>query len=563
MGSLHGIPDVPIGSLRIEDVGSQLETTFDFTPIHVSSYTVQVLLGDQVVDTQTGVEGPAARWDSVDCDFDLSRSTPTWTLAMAVPTNITITGHKAVVGDTIRAFPADSAGPSASTLDLGALSRFQLVSGGIPSFTLKNEAVVPLDFEGLEQTPLAGSNLTVIDNQLSVGGNSAPTVSGGTGVQFHTGEVDGVLWTVDLGTADAPIGAVLEARSFGQVDGVPDQPAGGLISERVEGGYRITPDFSGVGALTYELQLYRQGVLVYSQPGMSGPAAIAPAGSARRYCCRVVFYSCAFGAAGSNSQLVQVTNGPQVLADMMIFKHEAATRKLDFHSAILTRATGIPKLAVAEESVLLFGSLLPHRALGSATLDAADRRLSVTNLGSSGQDGVNVEVGHFAPADSSQVSWDPLDPAGTAPVGASLEAIAVGSLRGVSGRPLGQLRMAKGKNGTFQITADLGSADSPTVRVQIFRQGVQVANLHAQGSAVGTAAAWPISVGKLAGTTAALVSRFPTATAFGIAGGSFVGDELRILAEKSGGVDFQSDLALRATSLPALVITAEVSVPRP
>jgi hypothetical protein len=567
-GSIHGIPDLPIVSLRIEDVGSQLEATFDFTPIHVSSYTVEVLLGDQVVDSQTGLQGPAARLDNVGSIFDPSQGTssgtPTVTLGSPVPTNITITGHQPVVGDKIRAFPADNS-PSVSALDLGAFSRFQLVSRGIPSFTLMNEAVVPLHFEGLEQTPLAGSTLTVIDNQLSVENGAMVSVAmpGVAGVQFHTGEADGVLWTVDLGDADVPIGAILAAKSFGQVDGVPDQPAGGLISERVAGGYRITPDFSGLGATTYELQLYRQGVLVYSQPGMSGPAATAPAGSARRYCCRVVFYSCSFGATGSDTQLVQVTNGPQVLADMMIFKHEAATRKLDFHTAILTQTTGIPKFAVAEQSVLLFGALLPHRALGSATLDAAGGRLTVSNLGSSGEDGVNVEVGHFAPADSSQVSWEPLDPAGTAPVGASLEAIEVGSFRGIPGQPLGQLHIAKGGNGTFQITADFGSADSPTVRVQIFRQGVQVANLHAQGSAVGTAAVWPVSVGKLAGTTAALVARYPAATSFGIAGGSFLGDELRILAEKSGGVDFQSDLALRAASLPALVITAEVSVPRP
>jgi hypothetical protein len=561
-GTVAGTPDQPVVATRIRDVGTQLEVSFDFSSLGIGSYTVQALRAGVVVDEVPGVIGPGGRISVLGCIVD-PRLDPERGLVASVgsptPTTIVLTGRAPVIGDQIRAFPDPGTAPAA----VSAFSRFQLTATEIPSFLVKGEEVTPELFNGLEQQALDGASLSEGNFRLAVAGDPA---LGQTGSIFRTGEVDGVLWTIDLGEEALRPGFVFDARSFGSIDGVPDQPAGGLRTERVPQGFLLTPDFSTIGAQTYELQLYLENRLVFSRPGMSGPAAlIAAEAGARRYCCRVIAYSCAFGSTGSHARDVAVINGPTVKADLLIFKHEGATRSLDFHSAISSVAQGASGFSLAEEWILLFG-LTPHRALGRATLDAREGRLTVGNIGTSGEDGVDVEVGHFAPAESAVLSWEPIDPEDTAPAGAFLQINTVGSFDGVPNRPLGELRVTKRQGGgarRFEITANFADIRSPTQHLHVWANGTLVADLPGHGGPVGSASAWPRSLGKLGGATECIVAHYDDGTRFRIDNRFYHGDELRVLAEgQSGKVDFKSDLAIRAAGLPGITFTGEQIVPQ-
>ncbi len=559
-GTVAGVPDRPVAATELEDIGTQLEATFDFSPLGVGSYTVQALLDGVVVDELSGVSGPGGRISVLGCIVH-PRLDPTFGLTVSVgspaPTTITLTGRAPVTGDEIRAFPDRGSAAAA----VGAFSRFRLTATEIPSFRIRGESVTPLIFNGLAQQTLAGARFAEGNFQLAVAGDPKEV-----GSAFETGEVEGVLWTIDLAPEALREGFVFDALSMGSIQGTPGLPLGGLRTEWVDGILQLTPDFSGIGASTYELQLYLDHKLVFSRPGMSGPAArIAAEAGGRRYCCRVLAYSCAFGSTGSHARDVAVIGGPTVLADLLIFKHENASRSPDFHSAILSVARGADGFSLSEEWILLFG-LTPHRALGRATLDAKGGRLTVGNLGTSGEDGVDVEVGHFAPAESALLSWEPIDPAGTASPGAYLQINAVGSFDSVANRPLGELRVTK-RSATgarrFAITANFSAIRSPTQRIQVWSDGVLVADLPGHSGPVGSAAAWPIGLGKLGGQTECIVAEYPDQTRFRIDDRFFSGDELRVLAEgQSGVVDFKSDLALRAAGLPAITITGEQIEPQ-
>lgn len=559
-GTVAGVPDRQVAATELRDVGTQLEATFDFSPLGVSSYTVQALLGGVVVDELTGVSGPGGRISALGCIIDPALDPAlglTVSVGSPVPTTITLTGRLPVTGDEIRAFPDRGSAAAA----VGAFSRLRLTATEIPSFLIWGEEVVPLLFNGLAQQALPGARFAERDFQLAVAGDPKEV-----GSVFETGEVEGVLWTIDLPPEALHEGFVFDAFSEGTIDGTPGQPLGGLRTEWVDGVLQLTPDFSGIGASTYELQLYLDHKLVFSRSGMSGPAAhIAAEAGARRYCCRVVAYSCAFGATGSHAREVAVIGGPTVLADLLIFKHENASRTPDFHSAITSVARGAAGFSLSEEWILLFG-LTPHRALGRATLLAQGGRLTVGNLGTSGEDGVDVEVGHFAPAESALLSWEPIDPADTAAPGSYLQINAVGSFDSVANRPLGELRVTK-RNASgarrFAITANFSDIRSPTQRIQVWSHGALVADLPGHSGPVGSAAAWPVGLGKLGGPTECIVARYPDHTRFRIDDLIFYGDELRVLAEgQSGVVDFKSDLALRAAGLPAITITGEQIEPQ-
>ncbi|HYH47244.1 MAG TPA: hypothetical protein VEG34_16305, partial [Thermoanaerobaculia bacterium] len=116
----------------------------------------------------------------------------------------------------------------------------------------------------------------------------------------------------------------------------------------------------------------------------------------------------------------------------------------------------------AEDGVLAFG--LRHVPLGDARL-AADRNgnLRVSRLGSSGEDGVAVELGA---AQGWDADWLDLNPAGTAPDGASLSLTFVGRVDGAPRQEMAVLR-AEDIGETMEISVDFSALGASSTVIEV------------------------------------------------------------------------------------------------
>ena len=91
-----------------------------------------------------------------------------------------------------------------------------------------------------------------------------------------------------------------------------------------------------------------------------------------------------------------------------------------------------------------------------------------------------------------------------------------------------------------------------------------VANFSGHTGPVGTSSTWPLQIGKLGGQLECFVGKFPAGQSFIVNGTSYVGNELRVLAETSSQtIDFKSGLELRVAGIPEVSLASVQSVPLP
>jgi hypothetical protein len=110
---------------------------------------------------------------------------------------------------------------------------------------------------------------------------------------------------------------------------------------------------------------------------------------------------------------------------------------------------------------------LEHVPLGLATAQTAGDHLVVSNIGSSGDDGVRILL---TEADTFMSSV-PLDPA--APVGASMMSEVTGTVGGLQNAPAGRVGLERTPTG-FLAVVDFSALGSPTYDVRIFADDVLV-----------------------------------------------------------------------------------------
>jgi len=422
-------------------------------------------------------------------------------------------------------------------------------------------------FFGLAHSPLGQALLSPGANGELLVSNIGSSGQDGILVDLNNIEpanLGGFSWSLEM-PEPLPIGAVMRTDGTGQFDGVPDLPAGSQGVEQVAAGLRILPpDFSSSGASTYDIALYRNDTLVYRQLAMTGSPGIMLNDSKPRRCsCKGLHWSWIIGKLSGAAAELQIAAGPTVVADRIDFTPNGATHNMELLQTATAQATGVPSFKVSTELVDTFG--YSHLALGSAVLEGAGF-LTLTNLGSSGQDGVEIS---FGKVDSFDVGLDPIVDAEGNPshyIGAYLEAIAIGSLNGVPGQPLGVTRFTQVGPGIYDITADFTAIGSPTQHVQVFNQGTLVADFPGHTGPVGTASAWVNGIGKLGGGTDCIRARWPDNTSFLISGAdgtSYIGDELRILAEGAQTINYKSALQLLTAGIPEITVVDAQSAFRP
>ena len=418
-------------------------------------------------------------------------------------------------------------------------------------------------FEGLSHTALGLARLEDQGEALVVHNLGS---SGLDGVRIALGESDGWGFTIaGMDPLALPVGAFKQWTMYAFMNGQPDQPA---WTERHEvgpnGTYVVVLDTSPMGATLNRLDIYDDGELVYSDMHPNGPlytffssggGTPPPIGVAA-----VWDATCVVRPIDPNLWPIRTADGTVITSyDVIETYAYNPTTQPSFFSAVESLGADIGQETLFDEVLVVLDN--PHEALGNARLGTPSAALRVSNLGSSGQDGVRVHLGE---ADSATVVFVPLDPQNTAPVGSTLTTSARGRLNGVDDQSLGEFVITKASDGTahdFQLDVDFGQIGSPTYRLQLFQGGAPVLDLPGQTGIVGFLSSWPRKNGKLGGEVECFTSCPPAGGTIDVGGTVYAYDEMNVLAEGAGGVEFKTDLDLRATGLAEFIVISEDIVP--
>ena len=213
--------------------------------------------------------------------------------------------------------------------------------------------------------------------------------SGELCISVDVGSVQGIIPEFDLEESVIDDGATMTSITKGMVDGNVSE-TGRLKIERQSNALALTPDFSSIGASSYQLILFRKGEVVWQQSGVSGTAGMFNnfAARRRRACCRVIVYS--FG--NTNVAPFTLTNGVQVDADNAFFIPENAAFRVSDIRAIEIVGTGVKSLRLPSISVAISDPFITYRGWGKAALSAGSGKIMV-NLGAGESGGVAAECG--------------------------------------------------------------------------------------------------------------------------------------------------------------------------
>ncbi|MCP3957072.1 MAG: VCBS repeat-containing protein [bacterium] len=409
---------------------------------------------------------------------------------------------------------------------------------------------------GLDHNPVGNGVLTYqpFDGELEI---ELPDFEGGVGID--TGEADGVCVQLSCPSADDR-GTALELAANGTVLDEPKVLGSMTIENSGTTGTFVTnfPD-QGSRPMVVKVCVDDQDVAEDFIVG-NGQIAMIPIDTCIREVDYLEINSETKGFRVLLDGLTEVTlpDGSTVMGDSIKIHPDVIPGLPDERLTEFTiTATGAPSFTITGEAIQLFGQL--QSSLGVAVLEPSADRLTLSNLGDSGDDGLRVHLGR---TEDFHLQWLDPDPNGDLTDGAALRVSSTGSIGGGPEQQLGSMAMEKTAAG-LSLTADFTAIDSPTQRLEVYDDGQLIAAIpgnsqpiNVQGS--GTTVVWPIAVDKLGGggTTTCYAPTWPEDVIFDLPlGQSVIGDELRILAEGQGErLEHLDSFSVQAAGIPELSI---------
>ena len=458
---------------------------------------------------------------------------------------------------------------------------------------------------------------TVGQAQLSLGSNGSVIVSGlnNPGLNGYTlqlGQATGAGVTLQPAADLRPNGNSIATQIRGQVNGV----AGQVISTSSFAGNGVnviyTEDFSGIGSTQSLFQFYdATGNLLRAFTALNlSQLTFNTGGSPYTATAKTYFESRSNTTKTSLDAPVSVIGPanittPNVTEISVMALHPTATVN-HVSSATVLGHLNQGTLAASHPTVGVFGlpfqsahPLLPGETQ-TATLSAEIGGLTVSNIGSSGLDGVVLPIqAKIANPNFPQIHSEPIfivafkktDPPATPTAGAFMQASATGTVNAIPNQSLGMLKTTKNQtplitinsiqsnliqsksrqflsaslsstSDTYTVTASFGVIPSTTHRVQVYNNGALVADLSGHTGAV-TTSSWPLSFAQrivaIAGNPLvglpSFITTYPANTGINISGNNYVGNELRVTAEGSGGrIDDLTEFKLTAADIPEFTI---------
>lgn len=296
------------------------------------------------------------------------------------------------------------------------------------------QPVTSLNAFGFEQTAVGDALLEIdcITGHLKVSNLGS---SGCDGVSIDLGDSDGIEYVLDspIDPAMTPDGTVLiGVRSYG--------PAGSqsLVCEDIGNLVEFRTAFDGLGVTSRTLRVFDldpstgEKILVEEVTGQTGPWDFRiggpPVPNANFYQyefadCAVV--KCCLLDPGTLS--ITVNGGNTVSGNFVEVVPENYT-PVGLPSTFTLRGGGMSELVVVEESILQF-PMLPHQVVGQAVIEPPTDKssLKISNLGSSGCDGVSIDLGE---GDFFQVTMEEINDGNSIPDGAFTECQVRGTVGG-------------------------------------------------------------------------------------------------------------------------------------
>ncbi|MEO1698454.1 MAG: hypothetical protein AAFU73_14235 [Planctomycetota bacterium] len=323
-----------------------------------------------------------------------------------------------------------------------------------------------LRFDGIENSSLGDAQLNPDANGHLVVSNIGSSGQDGVRIELGEGEGVGLEAYLELG----PNGSCdLEARA-GRADGPQLANLGLEIrSDGTPNGALYTPDFSALGASTYSMRVMAAGAVVYEGDGHSGATRMHGTTGLNSLPQKVYMLAMPFGPwggaflecvdHGGGGVIVTPPGGTPIAADFVEFRTDPG-QVTGVESVEFTARDAASDLEILNEE--LRQDVHWVQSLGDANLDAeSGGRLTVSNIGSSGQDGVSIQL----PDETDEVFGELLLPS-TAP--------ATGGSIGLSSECRSGERTAvlvTSTAGQWELTPDFSAVGSPTYTLELHHQG--------------------------------------------------------------------------------------------
>lgn len=433
----------------------------------------------------------------------------------------------------------------------------------IPLAALAQSGNASTFWAGLEHTPLGSAALIISPDDHLIVSNIGS--SGLDGVSIDLGETAEGFLTQQPIDPIMPPGSWMRSDYYGEVNGVADQPAGSLGMEWVAGSIVALVDFTPLGSPTYTVELRDAGGNVLTvQSGLGDSEVSIRPFSGDDVVCENRWTGLDTGWTWTwptASVEVSFGTGDVFIANGILFLPDLPPVGSVQVNRIDVLAAGMPSFETLGDKILVYETY--HQAEGEAHLDASGGQLTVSNIGSSGLDGVSADLGETT---SSCVIWEFQDGQVPAP-GASFRYDALGNLGGVPDQVFSSL-VFDYVGGSIQVSADSTPLGSSTHRVQVFDDQILLADLTGQtGPLVSMADSSKVSgldivvLSNKASSYGYGEGKYSADCAMSLGDGSVVvGNKFRIYPEAHIAAPTSiSGYALTAQDTPPLVITAVLS----
>ena len=558
IGTAGTVVNGVLGSSQITKVaGGSYLMTADFSPLGTSTRTVEVYNHGELVARVTGQTGPVGTCSSISWDVSWECCPSKWDWSFELGASLSLNGGPTVLGDRVLLIPEGPVMTLAQTAGRILLSQ-------IPSLTITNETVQTL-YGGLDHSPLGTATLTVQTNGTGTNRLVISNLgsSGQDGVEIRVNSVDKwhAHWLdLDAGNTLA-VGAFVQTTARGPLGGLTDQALGSVrVQKAGNQAYDVSANFSPLGASTRTVEAYYQGALVARVTGQSGLVGRASSSSYstdfEAGCCPFYLTISVDWGHGSGTALA-LNGGPTVIADHIFITPEGGTPLAGRPTSIWLQAAQIPSLVLTQEvAQVRYGGVL-HSALGNAALSVVGDRLEVSNLGSSGQDGVEIAMPNTADWGA---LWLELDPNQNAPVGAYLREQAIGTGNGVVNGVLGTVLITKTGTSNCVVVPDFSPIGASTCTLQVYSGSNLVTELPGQSGPAFSCPSFSLDIRIQCCPLKTEVS-FDLSTSLLLASGSTViGDRVYLIPEGVPPVSFPTAVRLQASQIPAITFVSESAV---
>lgn len=421
--------------------------------------------------------------------------------------------------------------------------------GGVPAFGLAHTAL------GAAQLSTGPAGSLVVSNLGSSGDDGVSIALGpglaGMAVDFPPG------FGLVLGADD---GKVLEGRV--QVTSAGQELTGVIVRlEAVGGGVQLGVDFDGLGATSTDVAFWADDVLVSSQtfPATNDAPTgffICPDGTpAQLVCVTRVEIRCEDGESDEvevttcSYQCVETPIGP-VTTNAITFARDTGVL-IESIESLDIYGTSLGSMEIVGEAVQFGAGMLA--TLGDATFQKVPQGLAIANIGSSGCDGVRIQL-----PSSSYAEYAFEDPLANAPDGAFVVTQVSGTVDGQTGTLLGT-QSSTVRNGQVETSFDVSPLGAASFTLEVYDGGALVASLPGQPNGSGFTmpqAAGEIPTTKYKKSTDPDIAYVCCLPEIIITAGAFIGlgDEVVIKPDTGASVTALEEVVVRAANVGTLTL---------